>query len=200
MHPTRTAAALATTAWSAATARRGVPSWDAALFRALNGLPDSIAPWLWAPMQAGALGAPLSVAAVLLTRRRPASALRIAATGSGAWGLAKVFKSRIARERPGAHVRETTLRIGSADHGLGYPSGHAAVAATLMLGLTTRRAPAWQFAGGLLAAVVGVSRVYVGAHYPLDVIGGWAIGVAIADSYDALERRTLAPRYRSSDG
>jgi len=142
-------------------------------------------------MQAGALGAPLSVATVLLTRRRPASALRIAATGSGAWGLAKVVKTRIARERPGAHIGETTLRIGSADHGLGYPSGHAAVAATLALGLTRNGERSWKLAGCLLAGFVGVSRVYVGAHYPLDVIGGWAMGVAVADLYDVVASATL---------
>jgi membrane-associated phospholipid phosphatase len=183
----RAAASGAIFTWSAMTASRGVPAWDAALFRRLNELPDSLAPIVWVPMQAGALAAPLTVAAYLLTRRRRRDACRIGTTGAAAWALAKVVKTQIDRGRPGVHIEQTTLRIGSADHGLGYPSGHAAVSVALAIGLTRHASRSRRLAGVAVVSTVGASRVYVGAHYPLDVIGGFAMGVAIADFYDTVE-------------
>lgn len=45
----------------------------------------------------------------------------------------------------------------------------------------------WEIGGTSLAFTVGVSRVHVGAHYPLDVGGGWAFGATIADGYRRAE-------------
>jgi undecaprenyl-diphosphatase len=60
-----------------------------------------------------------------------------------------------------------------------FPSGHATTvaAATVAIALMSRR---WAVPMALLAAVVSVSRVAVGAHYPSDVIGGLFVGVAYA--------------------
>ncbi|MFC2153025.1 phosphatase PAP2 family protein [Actinomycetota bacterium] len=173
--------------WSASVARKGVPSWDAAAFRRINDLPNALAPFAWIPMQAGALGAPLAIGAVLAATGDRASGLRVASTGLAAWAGAKALKKAIARGRPGDHDDATILRMGSADHGLGYPSGHAAVVATLVPALTESQGGALTALGIALAGVVGVSRIYVGAHYPLDVIGGYGFGAAIASIYGALD-------------
>lgn len=170
-------------AGSSVVAKRGVPAWDGALFIKLNAFPDALAPVVWGPMQAGALAAPLAAGTALLIRRRPAAAARVAITGSLAWGAAKVVKRSINRGRPKDHIESTRLRIGSADNGLGYPSGHAAVAVALVSALQESGPRSWRFGGALLVFTVGVSRVYVGAHYPLDVIGGWALGATIVDGY-----------------
>ncbi len=173
---------LSVLAGSAVVAERGVPAWDRALFATINGLPGSFAPLVWGPMQAGALGAPLAVGAFFLIRREPRAAVRTVLSGALAWGIAKGAKRAVGRGRPGAHIDTTVLRVGSADHGLGYPSGHAAVAVTLVSAIPDTAHPAWRTAGALLAIAVGVARVYVGAHYPLDVIGGWALGATILDA------------------
>jgi undecaprenyl-diphosphatase len=64
-------------------------------------------------------------------------------------------------------------------HDGSFPSGHAATsfaAATVLSFAFPRLAPALF----LLAAAVGFSRVYVGVHYPLDVLGGAVLGVLVA--------------------
>lgn len=173
--------------WSASVARRGVPAWDAVAFRRINDLPDTLAPFVWLPMQAGALGAPLAIGTLVAGRGDRALGLRIAGTGLAAWAGAKALKKATARGRPGDHDDATVLRMGSADHGLGYPSGHAAVVATLVGALTESRRGALTALGIALTGVVGMSRIYVGAHYPLDVIGGYALGAAIASTGGAID-------------
>lgn len=177
----RTGTSIATVAWSAHRARRGVPSWDADLFRLVNGRSAAWAPFVWLPMQAGALASPLVLGAALSVRHRRADGVRVAVAGAAAWGAAKVLKRAIGRGRPGDHDDATELRLGSATAGLGYPSGHAAVAATIATVLGNRGNPSVTASLVGLAATVGIARIYVGAHYPLDVLGGWALGTAVGE-------------------
>jgi undecaprenyl-diphosphatase len=71
---------------------------------------------------------------------------------------------------------------GAVATGNGYPSGHAAVAFALAtiawLWFGPRSRIRWVLLG--VAVVVCFGRVYVGAHFPLDVVGGAALGVLSA--------------------
>lgn len=173
-------------------ARSGTPPWDAAVFRSLNGLPDALAPIAWVPMQAGALASPLAAGAGIAWRGDRRRGLRIAATGATAWGGAKVLKRAVGRGRPGDHLDDVTLRLGSADVGLGFPSGHAAVAAGIAASWGADRT-AIRVGLASLAGTVGLARIYVGAHYPLDVLGGWAMGLALGEAVRYLDATVARP-------
>lgn len=66
----------------------------------------------------------------------------------------------------------------------GLPSGHSqnAVAVYGFLGAQARRPSAWILAG-LIAFSVGLSRIYLGVHFPHDVLGGWLVGVVLLALY-----------------
>jgi undecaprenyl-diphosphatase len=74
-----------------------------------------------------------------------------------------------------------------------FPSGHAttAFAAAVAVGLFY---PRLRLPLLTLAALVGLSRIYLGVHYTLDVVAGAALGVAIGLAVAWTTRRLLAPR------
>ncbi|WOD39810.1 phosphatase PAP2 family protein [Nodosilinea sp. E11] len=66
-----------------------------------------------------------------------------------------------------------------------FPSGHATYSMTFVLALvlinwTSPRRPWLIGLGGLFALAIGVSRVYLGVHFPSDVLGGWLLAIAWA--------------------
>ena len=144
-------------------------------FRIFHDGPDEIHGPVWAVMQSGSLAAVYVVAGDLLRRGRPRHAALAVITGTAVWGGVKSVKPHIGRGRPERHLDQVSVR-GQAQTGLGYPSGHAAVSLTLALIATRDSAPGTRAAAIVVAAVTGGARMYVGAHLPLDVVGGFAIG------------------------
>jgi membrane-associated phospholipid phosphatase len=137
---------------------------------------------------ASAVGSPavvtsgaLAVGVVIwVTRHTWVPLLLMAVTSAGSAALAAVFKDVLGRPRPPA------ANAIAAAGGYGFPSGHALTAAAV-LGilavicahwLPRRRAQAvvWP-AAAMTAALIGVSRVYLGVHWITDVLGGWIFGI-----------------------
>src|SRR5262249_56658082 len=98
--------------------------------KAGTGLPDGLFVPAWPVMQAGTVGAAPVSAAVAWASRRPRLALRLLLGGAGSWALAKAIKEIYRRPRPSALVDGARCR-GPEQSGLGYVSGHAAVATAL---------------------------------------------------------------------
>ena len=156
--------------------RVAAPEADA--FRLVNDLPSVPFGIVWAPMQLGnLLVVPAAVLAALAFRRwRLAAGLALA--GAGVYALAKVVKHFVLRGRPSELLDEVVVR-GAAPHGLGFVSGHIAVVTALAL-VAWPWLPRWgRWAAGAAVAAVFLTRIYVGAHLPLDMVGGAALGVAV---------------------
>lgn len=128
----------------------------------------------------------LTLAAVagffIVTRRYGAAAYAVLAVGSGAL-LSQTLKQYYGRPRPDLVDHLDTV------HTLSFPSGHALVTtvayltmASLVIGfLPDRRARIYVLSVAIFVAfIVGLSRVYVGVHWPSDVAAGWALGAAWA--------------------
>jgi len=151
---------------------------EADLFRLVNDLPSLPFPVVWVPMQLGNfLVVPAAVLAALALRRwRLAGGLALA--GAGVYVLAKVVKRFVERGRPSDVLDEVVVR-GAAPHGLGFVSGHIAVVTALAL-VAWPWLPRWgRWAAAVAVALVFLTRMYVGAHLPLDMVGGAALGVAV---------------------
>ena len=89
-----------------------------------------------------------------------------------------VIKPLVDRHRPFASIPAVAV-LEKRPHDASFPSGHAgsAFAAATVL---ARALPAWQAAWWILAALIAYSRIYVGVHYPADVIAGALIGALSA--------------------
>ena len=116
--------------------------------------------------------------ALALLRRRPTLLLAIVAADGIADLLARAFKSVVDVQRPAFRYAEPKALV-HVPHDHSFPSGHAATsfacATTLALAFPRLAVPLY-----LLAAAIAYSRVYVGVHYPLDVLGGAVLGIAVA--------------------
>jgi undecaprenyl-diphosphatase len=125
----------------------------------------------------------LMAVAVLLMQRRKSSAVIFAVTVIAGEGLAELVKAIAGRPRPDI-VTPFDLVYSSS-----FPSGHSTMAPVVYLTLAVILAAGeprrdvrmliFLIAGALVIAV-GVSRVYLGVHWPTDVLAGWALGAAIA--------------------
>jgi undecaprenyl-diphosphatase len=150
------------------------------VFRALNGLPAFLAYVLWLPMQFGNfLILPLGAVGALIGKQwRLAAAFVIA--GVGKYGFARLIKDEFVRHRPAVFLEDVQVGFGGSDSGLGFVSGHAIVAfafATVLhpyLRSRAARVVLWS-----AAAIVLLGRVFVGAHLPMDVVGGAGVGLAL---------------------
>jgi undecaprenyl-diphosphatase len=136
--------------------------------------------------------ATLGVAGFLaLDRRYSAMCFVLGAVFSG-WGLS--FGLKAAFERPRPELVPHLMRVDFSS----FPSGHSMMSAvvygtlgTLLSSLVTRRRLKFYFLSlaASLAGLVGVSRVYLGVHYPTDVLAGWAAGLAWSTTCWLVARR-----------
>ena len=106
--------------------------------------------------------------------------------GSAAWLVAQGAKTRVRRERP--YEAEGVVRLIRPPTGSSYPSGHAAVTAAMMSVIGADGDRTARVAAGGLVVFVAASRVYVGVHYPSDVLGGIGMGLLLARAWRAIRR------------
>lgn len=114
--------------------------------------------------------------------------LLAAAVVWGADAVASALKVVTHRARPFSSIPNISVLIAHPSSG-SFPSAHAttAFAGAVLLGFLR---PRWRLIFAALAILIAFSRVYLGVHYPTDVLGGAAIGAVFAVAVIAVVQRT----------
>lgn len=125
------------------------------------------------------LGGGLAVSAWLAWRGRRRAALALGAAVLGERLISDGLKLLIDRNRPAFDIHPVATHISS------FPSGHATNSMAVFLAIALIAVPRANRRPAVLTALtssllIGASRPYLGVHWPSDVIGGWALGAALA--------------------
>ncbi|WP_425408378.1 phosphatase PAP2 family protein [Hyphococcus sp.] len=124
-----------------------------------------------------------SVVGYLLIRNKWKNALIVAGASISGVFLSEALKVQFGRPRPELVPQLTEV------HSLSFPSGHAMLSAVIYLTLGAllarfherrRERALIMFYAVLVTIMIGASRVYLGVHWPTDVLAGWALGAAWA--------------------
>jgi undecaprenyl-diphosphatase len=169
--------------------------FDAAILLALHPIRQPGSPpgpsWLWAFARditglgsVGVLTLVVVCACVfLLLANRPGTALFVVVATTLSGGVNTLMKLYFNRPRP--LLIDHDLQV----YGSSFPSGHAMMSATVYLTLAAvlaRTTDKWRLrlyilsVATTLSGLIGISRIYLGVHWPSDVLAGWAAGAAWA--------------------
>lgn len=151
--------------------------WELDVVEQATSWPEAVGWPMRVVMQLGrrALLPLVGLAVYLATRRAPPAATTVLA-GLVTAQTVDLLKEWATRPRPeGVPVREDA-------HGLGFPSGHSAVAWVVATVVATQLPRRWRWVPFLVAAVVALARMNAGVHYPLDVVGGSLWGLAVGSA------------------
>lgn len=136
----------------------------------------------------------LAVTVFLMLAKRQRTALFTFVATSGGMVLSQILKALFDRPRPDLVPHAVEVATSS------FPSGHAMMTAVVYLTLGAllarllpqRRLKVYIMAVAMaLSAMVGLSRIYLGVHWPTDVLAGWAVGAAWAALCWLVARRSI---------
>jgi undecaprenyl-diphosphatase len=170
-------------------------NFDVTIIEALRNPADQTIPWgpFWLPdvmRDITSLGGGTVIALItliviiyLLMQKKIGELLLVLAAVLGGTIIGIVLKEIFGRERPDLIFRLTDATS------LSFPSGHSMMSTVIYLSLAAllariqheRKIRIYIISVALfLAFIIGISRIYLGVHYPTDVVGGWTIGLGWA--------------------
>jgi membrane-associated phospholipid phosphatase len=163
-------------------------------YRTINGTGGSLADTCFRSItEFGSIWASAGAASVLARRGWKRTAADAMGAALAMWVLGQLLKKAYRRPRPYRALEDVRLKIREPS-GTSWPSSHPAVLLAFLQVAANdlRLSPAARSALAGLVACVGISRVYLGVHYPSDVIGGLLLGWGVAEAWSDLVSPSLA--------
>jgi undecaprenyl-diphosphatase len=144
----------------------------------IYGLPESLRLFFLTVTFLGSAWILAVVLIALLMKERFDIALRVMTAGIGAYIVVGFAKEFVGRPRPGelADLLQRELLV----FGYGFPSGHTALATAIAFVLAAYLPKERRFIVPVWIGLVATSRLYLGVHAPLDIVGGFCIGILLA--------------------
>jgi membrane-associated phospholipid phosphatase len=173
--------------WSAG---QSLDIWVFRRFNLYGYRPQWLDRFMWLATQLGNMVAALVLACVFLVLSDRNLAVEILLGTLSLWLLVEGIKALTRRDRPFLGLEGTQV-VGRREPGRSFPSGHTAQIFFLVTVISHQLALGVGIRVALygVAVLVGITRVYVGVHYPRDVLGGavlgclWGILVGLLDVY-----------------
>lgn len=158
--------------------------WELSLFRLFYNLPLGLKPLFLVITQLGSVWMVLILWGVALAGRIRGLAYKIFVNGAITYVAVEYLKTVVARPRPDYFLSITPRQ--PLESGNGFPSGHTALAAVLALTILPYLPKRYYWTVPVWILAVAISRLYLGVHAPLDVIGGAALGIFVASLWHVL--------------
>lgn len=151
---------------------------ELAVFRAINDWPESLRPlFLLITTAPESLWIAVVVVLASFILKLYRVAWQLAAATVAGYAVTFIAKEVIGRERPMNLIHDVHVRVHETS--MGYPSGHTMIMTVAVLALWPYLPKGWRWGIALLIPLMGLSRIYLGVHSPLDVVGGFAVGAVV---------------------
>jgi glycosyltransferase 2 family protein len=151
--------------------------WEKWLFKAIYDLPEFFTPFFLAITQLGGIMMLFALSLLCLVIKHYSVVIRLLMSGLLAYLAAGVAKDLYGRGRPHEFFTDLVYRD-QLIRGPGFPSGHMAMATAIGLVFWHVLPKKHKWIGPAIIVGVGVSRVFLGVHAPIDILGGFALGWA----------------------